>query len=311
MDLSLAIVASIVSVITIITSQRFFINQNILDKIINRSSHKVIATRSGGFAVFSTIFLISIYYYINGNTIYDYSVLVPIGILFSIGLYDDVFNVDFKLKFIFQIIAAKIIIDNGLIVDNFHGLFGIFEINRLLAQLMTIFIIAAIINAMNFIDGIDGLAISVFSLFLVLFEMFSLNATGLENLTTIILFALIPLYFFNFKKSKKVFLGDSGSLMIGGITSIYVLNILSNDYIIKEDFDLNKIIFVFSVLFYPILDITRITIKRLIEKKSPFEADNNHIHHILLSYLKDHYKVVVSLLLSTLMVIVFVQLLFN
>ena len=65
MDLSLAIVASIVSVITIITSQRFFINQNILDKIINRSSHKVIATRSGGFAVFSTIFLISIYYYIS------------------------------------------------------------------------------------------------------------------------------------------------------------------------------------------------------------------------------------------------------
>ena len=51
--------------------------------------------------------------------------------------------------------------------------------------------------------------------------------------------------------------------------------------------------------------------KRLIEKKSPFEADNNHIHHILLSYLKDHYKVVVSLLLSTLMVIVFLQLLFN
>ena len=164
---------------------------------------------------------------------------------------------------------------------------------------------------MNFIDGIDGLAISVFSLFLILFEMFSLNATGLENLTTIILFALIPLYFFNFKKSKKVFLRDSGSLMIGGITSIYVLNILSNDYIIKEDFDLNKIIFVFSVLFYPIVDITRVTIKRLIEKKSPFEADNNHIHHILLSYLKDHYKVVVSLLLSTLMVIVFLQLLFN
>ena len=69
--------------------------------------------------------------------------------------------IDFKLKFIFQIIAAKIIIDNGLIIDNLHGVFGIFEINRILAQILTIFIILAIINAINFIDGIDGLAISI------------------------------------------------------------------------------------------------------------------------------------------------------
>ena len=72
------------------------------------------------------------------------------------------YNIDFKLKFIFQIIAAKIIIDTGLLIDNFHGLFGIFEINRAVAQLLTIFIILSIINAINFIDGIDGLAISIF-----------------------------------------------------------------------------------------------------------------------------------------------------
>ena len=74
-----------------------------------------------------------------------------------IGLYDDVYNLDFKLKFIFQIIAAKIIIDSGLIIDNFHGLFGIYEINRVSAQILTIFIICLIINSINFIDGIDGL----------------------------------------------------------------------------------------------------------------------------------------------------------
>ena len=48
--------------------------------------------------------------------------LIPILLLGVIGLYDDIYNLDFKLKFIFQIIAAKIIIDSGLIVDNFHGL---------------------------------------------------------------------------------------------------------------------------------------------------------------------------------------------
>ena len=90
-----------------------------------------------------------------------------------IGLYDDVYNLDFKLKFIFQIIAAKIIIDSGLIIDNFHGLFGIYEINRASAQILTIFIICSIINSINFIDGIDGLAASIVIFFISSFEFFS------------------------------------------------------------------------------------------------------------------------------------------
>ena len=91
---------------------------------------------------------------------------------FTVGSYDDIYDVDFKLKFIFQVIAAKIIIDSGLIIDNLHGVFGIFELNRIVAHLLTIFIIVAIINAINFIDGVDGLAISVVLLFIGCFEFF-------------------------------------------------------------------------------------------------------------------------------------------
>ena len=286
----------------ILICQNFFLKKKMTDKINIRSSHTVIATRSGGLAIFSTIFMISVFNYLYGITIFDYSYLIPIGLLVSVGLYDDLFNVDFKLKFIFQIIAAKMIIDGGLIIDNFHGLLGVYEINRLLAHLVTIFIVVAIINAMNFIDGIDGLAISVLSLFLILYEYVSISSAGLNDFSLIIIFTLIPVYYFNFKKNNKVFLGDSGSLMIGGITSIYVLNVLSNNYLIKTEFDVNKIIFVFSILSYPIIDIVRITIKRLIEKKSPFEADKSHIHHILLRRFKDHYKVVSIIILSSLVI---------
>ena len=74
---------------------------------------------------------------------FDYSIMVPISLLVVVGLYDDIYNVDFKLKFIFQIIAAKMIIDNGLIIDNFHGILGIFEINRIIAQVITIFVVVA------------------------------------------------------------------------------------------------------------------------------------------------------------------------
>ena len=59
----------------------------------------------------------------------------------------NIYQLDFKLKFIFQIIAAKIIIDNGLLIDNLHGVLGFYELNRIVAQLITIFFIVAIINA--------------------------------------------------------------------------------------------------------------------------------------------------------------------
>ena len=65
----------------------------------------------------------------------------------------------------------------------------------------------------------------------------------------ILISSLIPLYYFNFRKENKVFLGDSGSLFIGGAISILTIYILSNDYIIKSEFDLHKILFVISILF--------------------------------------------------------------
>ena len=82
--------------------------------------------------------------------VYDFSFLVPLGLLMLVGLYDDVYRINFKLKFIFQIIVAKIIIDNGLIIDNLHGVLGVFELNRIAAQMLTIFFIVAIINSINF-----------------------------------------------------------------------------------------------------------------------------------------------------------------
>ena len=123
-----------------------------------------------------------------------------------VGLYDDIYKLDFKLKFIFQIIVAKIIIDNGLIIDNLHGIFGVFELSRILGQLFTIFIIVAIINSINFIDGIDGLAISVITLFLLSFELFSSNLSDMFFLTLLILGSVAPLYISILEKQIKFFL---------------------------------------------------------------------------------------------------------
>ena len=294
------------SIIFIIFSQRWMIKNNIVDNIKLRSSHNSIATRNGGVSIFSSIFIISSLFYAQGVELFDYSVLIPLSLLTVVGMYDDVYDVNFKLKLIFQIIAAKIIIDNGYVLDNLHGFIGIFELNRIIAQIFTIFIIVAIINAINFIDGLDLLAISVVALFILSFEYFAIDFSIFKNLSVLILFSILPLFYFNFRSRKKVFLGDAGSMFLGGIVSIYVLTILSNEYIIKPQFDINKILFVISILTYPIIDIIRVFFLRLSKGRSPFVADKNHIHHILLKRLSSHIKsVIVIIIISLLSLIIF------
>lgn len=287
--------------------QRYFFSVNIIDSINNRSSHKVKATRSGGLTIFSSIFIISSIHYIANIEIYDFSIIIPISILMLIGLYDDLYTVGFKLKFIFQIIAAKILIDNGFIIDNLHGVFGIYELGRIAAQTLTIFIIVAIINSINFIDGIDGLALFTVGGFLIAFEFFALEATPFVLFSKILLFSFIPLLYFNLRSNNKIFLGDSGSLLLGGIVSAYVIHILSNDYIIKPTYDLHKILFVLSILAYPIIDIVRVFFLRIINRKSPFEADQNHIHHLILQKTNNHFFTTFIIVLSSIFFIILVQ----
>ena len=307
MEIGIVLASLFLSLICLIVFQKLYIKHNIIDRINERSSHNTIATRTGGLAIYLPLFLVSVCFYIAGVEAFNYSLLLPLSILLVVGCYDDVYQVDFKLKFLFQIIVAKIIIDNGLIIDNMHGILGINELNRILAQLLTIFVIVAIINAINFIDGLDGLALSIISIFIISFEFFSMKTTAFKYLSLSLIPTFIPLLYFNFKKKKKVFLGDSGSLFLGGIVSIYVLEILSPTYLIKSEFDLNKVLFVLSILFYPIVDLLRVFAIRIANKKSPFIADKNHIHHYLNNKFNRHWQVTLILSLSTILAIIILQ----
>ena len=310
MDYVLPLISILLSVTFVIIIQKFYLSRKIFDKTNTRSSHNTIATRSGGVAVFLTLFIICLFSYLMGNTLFDYSIIIPLGLLICVGCYDDIYNVDFKLKFIFQIIAAKMIIDTGLLIDNFHGIMGVFEINRFFAQIVTIFIIVSVINAINFIDGIDGLAISIIIIFMIAFEALSLYQTPFKNLSLIVGLSLINLYYFNLRKNNKVFLGDAGSHFLGGIVSVYVIYILSNNYIVRPEFDLHKIIFVFSILSYPIIDLVRVFVLRIINGKSPFVADKNHIHHLINKKTNSHIYTTITISAATLILMLFIQLAF-
>ena len=263
-------------------TQKMFVYYKKFDDFNHRSSHKTLATRTGGIGVFATLLIISSYYYFNKIELFDYSLFIPLGIMFIVGVYDDFYHADFKLKFLLQIIVAKIIIDQGFVISNYHGLFGLYEVPRLLAQLSTVFVFLVTINAINFIDGIDGLAITEVIKTIMLIEFFSASATILTPLSILVVFSLLPLYYFNFKKEHKVFLGDGGSLLLGTIVSIYVFYVLGSDFEFKSDFAINKVLFTVLILIYPLVDLLRVFIIRIKNGNSPFEPDQNHIHHLLI-----------------------------
>lgn len=271
--------------------QKYFIKKNIYDKVKKRSSHNVKATRSGGATIFTSLVIITSYLYLTSNQIFDFSLLIPIGILFTVGLYDDIYQVDFKLKFIFQLIVAKILIDQGLIISNLNGFLGIYEIPYLISQIFTIIVIVFIINAANFTDGVDGLAITETAKCLIIVLAFG-NWSLFENysnLFVLILISLLPLYFYNFKRNDKIFLGDSGSLVIGGVVCVAIISLIN-----ISGNNLNSLVsspFLILICFpYPIVDTAYVIIKRIINRKSPFIADKSHIHHLILNKGYSHFK---------------------
>jgi len=303
MNVYLFIATIILSVIFQFIIQKIFIHYKNFDDFNHRSSHNTLATRTGGIGIFLTIFSISLYYYFQKIELFDYSLFIPLGIMFIVGVYDDFYNADFKLKFFLQIIVAKILIDQGYVISNYFGLFGIYEISWLAAQATTIFVFLVVVNAINFIDGIDGLAITQILKSIFLIEIFSPDLLNQSILGLLIVFTILPLYFYNFKKQNKIFLGDSGSLLLGSFIFVYILDMLSYDMILKSQ--MNKTIFSILVLLYPLIDLLRVFIIRIKNGKSPFVADQNHLHHLLIKRFS-HFKSLLFILVIEITIVMLV-----
>ena len=303
MEVSLLVVAFIIATLLHFVIQKLFIHYKRFDDFNHRSSHKTLATRTGGIGIFLTFLILSLYYYFQGIELFDYSLFIPLGIMFIIGVYDDLYNADFKLKFFLQIIVAKILIDQGYIISNYHGLFGLHEVPWLLAQTSTVFVFLVVVNAINFIDGIDGLAITEVVKIILVIEIFSAGLTSISPLGLLVISSIVPLYYFNFKKKRKVFLGDGGSMLLGTLTMVYILFLLGDEFEFNPNFLINKTLFAVLVLLYPLVDLLRVFVLRIKKGQSPFVADNRHIHHFLNRKLKSSLKVVLIIQLLSVMIL--------
>ena len=310
MEISILLTALLLSSLLHFGIQKIFIYYKKFDDFNHRSSHKTLATRTGGIGIFATLLMISLFYYFQGIELFDYSLFIPLGIMFIVGVYDDFYNADFKLKFFLQIIVAKILIDQGFVISNYNGLLGLHEVPWLLAQLSTVFVFLVVINAINFIDGIDGLAITEVIKNLVLIEFFSASTTSLIPLAALVIGSIIPLYYFNFKKKRKVFLGDGGSLLLGTLVMVYLLYVLGPNYSLNLDFQVNKVFFAVLVILYPLVDLLRVFILRIKDGQSPFVADQRHIHHLLNKKIKKHFFTLGIIQVSSIAIVIIYSLLF-
>ncbi|WP_415062055.1 glycosyltransferase family 4 protein [Bdellovibrio sp.] len=267
----------------------------------NRKVHSQKTPTLGGVAIFAgTIFAYSAFSdYVNASDIkFMNSALI---LLFFAGIKDDILLLSPLKKLGVQLICALLItVFGSLRITSLWGMLGITDISPLTGIAITFLFVVALINAFNLIDGVNGLAGGLGLISALFFgSWFALTgAASLSILAFSLSGALVGFLIFNFKHGK-IFMGDTGSMMIGFIISILVIKFIENNRLPGVE---NSSFYIkaapavaLSAILIPLLDMTRVFFNRIIHKKSPFAADRNHIHHILLDLSLSHIHI--SLLL--------------
>lgn len=243
----------------------------------------------GGVAVYSSFVLIfALFSSFYGSIPHVEFLIAATLILFFTGITDDLVGMNPYKKLVSQIVCALLVaIFTEYRITNLYGIFSIAEIPVLPGIILTTIFITFLTNAYNLIDGINWLAgtlgIVSFGALSILFRL--QGDTGFFLLCLTLCGCLSAFLFFN-KTPAKIFLGDSGSLMIGFLTAIFSLRYLelastnppASDWIIST----NAPAIVMAIVIIPVIDTTRVFILRILKKKSPFTADRNHLHHLVL-----------------------------
>ena len=237
-------------------------------------------------------------------------IIASVIIMFFIGLKDDLMDISARKKLMVQIFAAVILITLGNVrFTNLYGIFGAGEIGYITSIILTIFAMVVIINAFNLIDGIDGLASGLAMIATTAFGIWFFLAGNIQF--AILSFALVGslagFFIYNvFGRRNKLFMGDTGSLIIGLVISALVVKFNEFNINISESYAIKAAPAVsFAIIIVPLVDTLRVMTIRIYNKTSPFSPDNNHIHHRLLGLVSSHLKVTLIIISINIVIIVF------
>lgn len=259
--------------------------RNLSDSPIKRSSHKHPVPTFGGVGIFAGTLIGYMIWNFMDEGYLMHKVFACSVILFFLGIKDDIFGLSAVKKFFSQIMAALlIVVGSDLRISSFFGIFGIDELPYIISVLFSMFLIVALINSFNLIDGIDGLSAGVamiasggFALWFMLNDYWSMACLGFSLAAS--LFAFLR---FNFSKTSKIFMGDTGSLVVGFWVAVMALKFVEvNVNITTENVYQNAPVIAIALLSVPIFDTLRVFSIRILRGRSPFSADRSHVHHLM------------------------------
>lgn len=268
--------------------------KHLMDEPGGRRSHSESTPSLGGIGIFAGV-LFSIIFWTPFELFSDLQyILCSFIIIFLIGAKDDILPIAASKKLVGQVVATLILIfKSNVKITSFYGVFGIGLIPEWASVIFSCFVILVIINAFNLIDGINGLTASIGSLISLSLGTWFLLVNQLE--LAIVGFALagalVAFLKYNITPAK-IFMGDTGSLLVGIICSILAIEFIE----IHKDLTDSPYAFpaapalAVAVLIIPLFDTLRVFIARAVKKRSPFSPDRNHIHHLLIDYGLSHMQ---------------------
>ena len=285
--------------------------EQVLDEGGKRKIHKGYVPSMGGIVMF-VAFTFSVLAWLPGNPFFDNKYLLgAISLIALLGIRDDFAPVLPKQKLLVQLIAAGIIIFLADIrIYSFYGFLGIEIIPDWLSYVITILFIIFITNAFNFIDGIDGLAgtVGIISLSFLGVWLYFAGYPAHSIIAVALVGSILGFLFYNWHPAS-IFMGDTGSLVIGfvlSICSIWVLDLNANlpdDSWFHFDAPLSLVL---GVLLFPVFDTVRVFILRIRKGTSPLKPDKRHTHHQVLRMTGDHSKasIIIALIYTCILVLV-------
>jgi len=264
--------------------------KRLMDDPNKRSSHSSKTPTLGGVSFYYT--LVFVLFFIHGRDLLDEAIYIIPGltILFMTGLKDDLVVISPGAKLMAQVIAvAFILVNPSFTIHSFNGFLNIYEIPYYLYLIIAGFIMITIINSYNLIDGIDGLASVVGIVILTIYTtIFYTTGEYFFALISVSLNACLLAFFgFNISSERKIFMGDTGSLIVGFIISVLTLKFLAltPDAYVGLPFLLeNAPLIAISILIVPLFDTARVFAIRIANKRGPFSPDRNHTHHVLIDF---------------------------
>lgn len=271
-----------------------------------RKIHRKPIASLGGVGMFIGFFLADLLFISNIHFPEFQFFMAAAIVIFFLGLKDDILVITPTKKFIGQVCAAAIIIHlGGLRIDSMHGVFGITALPEAVSLALSYTTVILVINAYNLIDGIDGLAgtLGLISMAAFGFYFYYAGYSAYAMLAFSMAGSLLAFLIFNHPPAK-IFMGDSGSLMLGLFNAILALKFLSVADMPGTAIRMESAVpFVLAVMSVPLIDTIRVFSIRIFQGRSPFSPDRNHVHHLLLHKGLSHAYVTLCCVLVNLLLI--------